>query len=67
MATTTYREMRDATLASPSVYFWAKELIRLLENKDVLDAVHGLRHVLGLFEVRFAESLEEEIEDAINV
>lgn len=33
----TYQTQRDAALADPAVYFWAKDLIRLLDGKDVLD------------------------------
>jgi len=55
MAGPTYAEMRDARLRDPSVYFWVKDLIKLADGKDPLDALYALEDVARLFRTKFEE------------
>lgn len=51
-----FERMRDERLNDPCVPYWAKDIIRVAEHKDVLDAVFVLRDLAKLFEVKYEEA-----------
>ena len=53
--TPTYEELRDARLQDLAVPFWAKDLIRLADDKDVLDAMYVLKDLCELFRYKYEQ------------
>lgn len=50
-----YKDFKDKYLVDPSVHNWVKDMIRIADEKDVVDVLKGLRFLQKLFGWKFEE------------
>jgi hypothetical protein len=51
-----YKDFRDKALNDPAIHNWVKDVIKTLDEKDVVDALHGLEFLQKLFKWKQEEA-----------
>ena len=46
---------RQEIIEDPSVHYWVKDVAKLIDGKDPVDVLHGLRLLMELTEERLLE------------
>jgi len=52
---TTYAERKNAILSNPCTHNVLKDMVRKLDNSDIMDALHNLECATKLFQQRLEE------------
>lgn len=51
----TYAQRKTAILSNPSIHYVLKDIIKKLDESDIMDALHNLECATKLFELRLEE------------
>ena len=52
----TYKDMKESTLQHPAVHFWVKDTLKIIDEKDPVDVLHGLKLLTSLIEKKCREA-----------